>query len=496
VNKSTNNNSHSIDNNIFAKAKQSFLWVFLSSIVFQIINWCMTILVMRILTPKDYGIFAILMIAVEYLGLLTHFNIGSWYVWKDKITKSEEMTVECSILIISFFIFIASFILAPIYTEFFNIEELTTGFRIISLLFLLGGFSKISLMKFEREMNFRPTAILNVSLRLFRGILTLILAIIGLGYWSLLYGLLATNILKAILLFYLKRPLLFQRPKNSIFEFSTFKESLLFGFNITVGTFFWIIYSSSDNLIIGKFFGAEMLGYYSIAFFFIDLPLSKLNEWVRPILLPYFSRLRENMDILNNVFLRFLFIYMTILVPIFFGLFIMADEFVYFVLGEKWQGAVLFLRVLAFVGLLRSLTDLIQPYLTGLGKPECDKYYNSVGVAIMPLSFYLAQKYFGINGILYAWFFVYPIIPMLMLWFFHKFSGISLKKYIIRIFPALLSGCFMVIIVLFLKYHLFDGEKSVVFFIGQVVIGAAVYSLSMLFLFKKQLIEASHVFRE
>ena len=483
-----------MDNSVFEKTKRSFLWVVSSSVVFQVVNWLMTILVVRILTPTDYGMFGLLMIAMEYLGPLTHCNLSSWYVWKDKLSEKEESTVELAIIGLSSFVFLIVFFSAPVFAGFFNHKELTSDFRLISILFLLVGLNKISLMKFEKEINFKPTAILNVSIRLFQGVTTLTFAMQGFGYKSLVYSMLITAIIRTGVLIKLRPPVLFKQHNFFVFERQSFKESWRFGINITLGMFFWIIYSNSDNLIIGKIFGAETLGFYSLAFFFIDLPLSKLNEWIRPILHPYFSRLKSDKNILNAIFLRFVFIYLAILAPIFLGILAVAGDFVFFVLGEQWQGAVPFLRLLALVGLMRSLVDLIAPYLTGIGKPQYNTYYNAVAATLLPVSFYFAAILFDINGIIYVWLFVYPVIPVMMLFFFKKNSGISLAKYISNVWPQIISCCLMYIIVLFVKEIVFKGETDLICFVVQIAFGVLSYLLIMVIFFKNKIIEAKKVF--
>lgn len=484
-----------MDNSVFEKAKRSFLWVLSSSVVFQVVNWLMTILVVRILTPTDYGMFGLLMIAMVYLGPLTHCNLSSWYVWKDKLSEKDESTVELAIIGLSSFVFLLVFFSAPVFAGFFNHKELTGDFRLISILFLLVGLNKISLMKFEKEINFKPTAILNVCLRLFQGVTTLTFAIQGFGYKSLVYSMLITAIIRTGVLIKLRPPVLFKQHNFFVFERQSFKESWRFGINITLGMFFWIIYSNSDNLIIGKIFGAETLGFYSLAFFFIDLPLSKLNEWIRPVLHPYFSRLKSDKDTLNAVFLRLVFIYLAILAPIFLGILAVADDFVFFVLGEQWQGAVPFLKLLALVGLMRATADLIAPYLIGIGKPQYDKYYNAVGATLLPVSFYGASILFGVKGIIYVWLFVYPVIPLMMLFFFKKFSGVSLSRYIRNILPQIISCCLMYLMVLFVKDIIFNGEASLLGFVMQIVAGVLSYSLLMVIFFKGKLVEAKKVFQ-
>ena len=483
-----------MDNSVFKKAKRSFLWVLSSSVVFQIVNWLMTILVVRILTPTDYGMFGLLMIAMEYLGPLTHCNLSSWYVWKDELSEKEECTVELAIIGFSTFLFIVVFIFAPVFANFFNHNELTNDFRLISTLFLLTGVNQISLMKLEREINFKPTAIINVFLRLFQGVTTLTFAIHGFGYKSLVYSMFITAIIRTGALIKLRPPVLLKQRKLVVFEWSAFKSSFNFGINITLGMFFWIVYSNSDNLIIGKVFGAETLGFYSLAFFFIDLPLSKLNEWIRPVLHPYFSRLKNDKDTLNTIFLRMVFIYLAILGPIFSGILAVADDFVFFVLGKQWQGAVPFLKLLALVGLMRAIADLIAPYLIGIGQPRYDKYYNAAGAILLPVSFYCASILFGIKGIMYVWLFIYPVIPLMMLFFFKKFSGVSLFEYIWNIMPQIISCFLMYLVVLLVNKIILHGEQSLIGFIIQIIAGAISYGFLMIVFFKHRILEARKVF--
>lgn len=476
--------------NLFLKAKRSIIWIASSSVIFQVINWIITVIAMRILLPDDYGLMAVLLVVTDYLVMLGHLNIASWFVWKDDISELEESTVTLSIYFFSIMVFMLAFIIAPFFADFFHKPDLIAGFRIISFTIIFTGFSRPSEMKFERELNFKPIAIINVTTRLIQGCITITLAFLQFHYLSLLYSLFLTKMIRAAILIYLKPPVL-----KKAFDFNIFKEGLRFGLNITLGTLFWIIYTSSDQVIIGRYFAPEVIGFYAIAMYFIDIPLAKLNETIRPVLHPYFSRLRATPEALNKIILKFNFLFMAALLPIFIGLSLLSKDFVYAILGSKWAGAIFFLKILAFVGILRTLTNLIAPYLIGIGKPELDKRYNAIGMIAMPISFFFLTKYMGINGIVYAWLFLYPVIPILMIIFFVRCSGVSLKAFFKNIISPVTASLIMGAILILSNKLFIEHTPTLFLLVLKVTLGSITYILVFYIFFLEKIRESLRLFQ-
>jgi O-antigen/teichoic acid export membrane protein len=317
------------------------------------------------------------------------------------------------------------------------------------------------------------------------------MASMGFGFYSLLLSLLIVKMIRSIALNVIRKPVI-----KFEYDLGVLKKAFKFGLNVTLGVLFWLVYTSSDQIIIGKTFDSKTIGFYAIAIYFIDMPLAKLNELIKPVLHPYFSRLRIKKKSLNKVFLRFSLLFTLILLPIFTGIGLIAEDFVYVVLGTKWEGAIYFLKILAFVGIFKSFVNLMPPYFISIGRPELDKLYNAVGMLIMPVSFILLIKLFDVKGVAYTWLIVFPIIPILMIKFFIVNSQVTFKEFFRNFTPSVISTTVMAICLLILNYLYLGRQPNITGLSVKIAVGAAVYLGVLYSLFYDKVKDSLRLFQE
>jgi len=225
--------------------------------------------------------------------------------------------------------------------------------------------------------------------------------------------------------YYLKNFLKRGIPKLIKPTWEVLKPALKFGLLTAAAEIFWVGTSTLDDVIVGKLLGIEVLGYYAMAYHLSELPLSKINSIISPVLTSYFGRLKHDTAELYRIFLKFNKMFTALILPALIGLVIVAPEMILVVLGEKWMPMVPMFQVMCLVFALRAVSGNITRLFYAIGHPEKMLFYNAVTFFILIPSFLLLVHFYGEKGVYIAWLAVYPLTICYILQLLHKTTGIK-----------------------------------------------------------------------
>ena len=329
------------------------------------------------------------------------------------------------------------------------------------------------MLPYRRDLRFKEIALINFWSGISRVLIVFILALMGFGYWSLVVGMVYVKLFITIAVLIVNGI-----PSAGFgFDMRVVKKIIRFGSSATGANILFVIFSTADEVLIGKFLGVQVLGYYTMAFYLMDMPLMKFNEIVKPVLESYFSKIRDNSEKLKTTFLNVTKAALWLIFPVLIGIALVANELVPVVFGEKWTPMVVPLIFLSAAGLFRAFTDHIPPLFLALGKPDMTFKINLAATIILPVSFYIAITNFGFNGILWAWVLVYPFISLIILMGLEKLTVITKWMYIKNLKLPIMCVIPMAISV-YLVGNYFDGivENYYLLFI-KIITGILSYAL-------------------
>ncbi len=454
--------------NIKAQAKRGVYALGAATFLLQGVSIVLTLLTVRYLTPQDYGLMSLAETFLPYLALISSLNLVTFLIQEKSLTESEIHGVFTFGLFLGGIVSLIAVAGAPFVAEFYKKPEVTLPFVLISLMLFVRSAALVPEGLLKRELQFKQIAILNFVIGLSRGCLQLFLAIAGFGYWALVLGFIYRDLIQT--LWYLKiKPF----PKSLLLDRSVIKRAISFGVPATLATIFWIIYSTSDNIVVGKLLGTEVLGFYAMAFYLIDLPLSKLNSILRPVLVPYYSRLQSDPAELKVAFLQTVSAFSLITFPIIAGFGIVSGEGVPLFLGKQWQGLIVPLQIMAVIGVLRAATNNTAPLFLAIGKPKYELYTNLLGALFLPPVFFFLAKEFGLYGIYGALLLFLPLLSFIVLLFLKHAVSISVGEYLRKLFPATFGIVLMTLGTVVLAQ--FPYLSSITLFFIKVLLGALLY---------------------
>ena len=183
---------------------------------------------------------------------------------------------------------------------------------------------------------------------------TVVFALSGLGYWSLVYGGLV-GISSSTMLFVWLHPKSFAWP-----HLDALRETLVFGKHILVGRISWFVSGNSDFVVAGRVLGEAALGAYNLAWQLASVPIDKISSMISQVTPAFFSAQQNEPAGLRRYLLRITEGLAMVTLPLSLGVALVADDFVRLVLGKKWEAAIVPLALLACSTSFRSITPLVR----------------------------------------------------------------------------------------------------------------------------------------
>jgi len=464
------------------KVFKSLTWVGSASLFSQILSWAITIVIVRQLTPDDFGLMAMAAVFWGFLTMIGDFGLFASIVQNKEITAEQLREISGFIVILNLLFLITTYLAAPVISDYFTEPRLTAILRTLCLVFLFIPFYVIPHSLLLREMNFRITSIIDVFCNLSAAITSLVFALNGYGVWSLVYGTLVQFLSRAVSFSLVSRT--YHKP---LFQLTEIRRMLSFSSFFTGGTILRYFFFRSDIIIGGKFIGPEALGIYSIANQLAFMPVEKMSNIIPQVAFPAFSKLQLDVKAYAANFLKGMKLLNLLFIPSYIVIFILAEDIVDVLLGSKWSAIVTPMRILCLVMPLRAFEVLFIPAMNGLGKSNITMMTSGVSLIIMVSAFFVGIHW-GYVGLCWAW-----VVGFIVIFFI----TISICINILKVDVAALAATYKTAVIagagllILGAVFMYDGSRSVspvmrivIFLAGSFVL----YSISIMMLDKQIII--------
>lgn len=333
-----------------AKTITGLMWSFLDNFSKLGITFIIGIILARLLTPKEFGLIGMITIFIAISQSLVDSGFTQALIRKKDCTQEDYSTVFYFNIIIGILIYIVLFLSSSTIGLFFNEQQLKLIVKIISLGIIFNAFTVVHRAKLIKEINFKLQTKISIIASIISGIVGIALAYKGFGVWSLVFKMLLNTIISSFLLFLWNKWI-----PSIVFSMSSFREMFSFGYKLLLSGMIDTIYKNIYLLIIGKYFSAIELGYYTRAQQFSELPSSNITGVIQRVSYPVLSEIQGNIPRLKLAYQKLIkstmfitFISMMILVAI-------AKPLILVLIGEKWLPSVIYLQLLSFLGMIYPL---------------------------------------------------------------------------------------------------------------------------------------------
>lgn len=390
--------------NLRAEAFAGFKWVAGVRLLSQLFTWAVTLVVIRLLAPADYGLLAMATVFISFLAMFSELGLGAAIVQKGETDPLLLRRIFGVVLTIHFSIAGVVFVAAPLVATFYGEPRVSQVIQVLSLQFVLAALSVVPDAQLQRNLQFKKRALIEFTGTLLGSVTTLMLALLGGGVWALVIGSLLNQAWRVALTNWVAR--FFCWPTVS---FAGLGRLLRFGGGLTVSQFFWMIFSQLDILICARLLGKDVLGFYSVAMNLAALPSQRLSGLINQIAFPTFSRMQEEPDRIGQNMLKGIGVIGVVAFPLMWGLSSVAAEVVDVVIGAKWLNSVVTLKIIALIIPVRMVGNFIQTAVQGLGRSDI-VMRNAIWACIIALpAFYIGAELGGLVGLSLSWLIVSPL---------------------------------------------------------------------------------------
>jgi len=416
------------------------------------------------------------LLLVGLADLFAEAGIGRALIQKEELDArdiDEGFTLN---FLLSLVMYALLFCIAdPLAIYVFDSPALPTFLRVLGLHVLLAPFMAIPLALLDRNLSMGKQSAIHAGTAVFQSTLVLVLAIAGLGYWSLVVGSLARRVLEVISFIAGSG----WRPRFTPLSYRV-KGLLSFGIHISLGTFFWYLYSNVDYAFVGKFAGPVKLGFYALAFQLASLPAEKLTANINKIAFPTFCRLQNDRLRLHDWFTRLLVLVGFIGMPVMVGMALVAKDGLAVVLGDKWLEAVLPFQLLSLSGLFRIYSGMYPMLFNALGRPDLNFKFSLFCAILFPVCYYFASVEHGMVGVCLVWMIIFPLVVMGLIHLTRSVTSVGILDLFWSQRAVLAGTAFMAGLVLAVQWGTSNFSPAVRLTLT-IAVGVVTYTGTMLF---------------
>lgn len=452
------------------QALSGFRWTASARLASQLITWSITLVVIRILSPADYGLLAMATVFVSLLGMFSELGLGAAVVQRKELDEQLVHRVFAVVLLVHFSLAALLALSAPMIGAFYDEPRVVPVLRVLACQFVLAAFAVIPDAMLQRRMEFRHRSLLDLGSAILTSVATLAMAMAGAGVWALVFGSLLGQLCKTVGLNVLSP--YFKRPD---FRLSGMRPLLRFGGQITLSQLLWMGFSQADILICAKVLGNEVLGFYTVAMHLASLPNQRISGLVNQVAFPAFSSMQHDRQRVGANMLLGARLLSFVAFPILWGLSSVAPEVVKAVLGEKWLPSIGILQAIALIMPLRMIGNFVQVANQGIGRSDVILRNAIWALVIGPLGFFIGSRWGGLQGLALAWLLVSPLVFLQVTLRGLPTLGLRWISLLQSMWPTVLTAFVMFTVVLLSRQALGD-ELALALRLGLLIgIGSVAY---------------------
>ena len=314
------------------KTVKGVVWSAVERFSVQGIQFLVTLVIARILDPKDFGLVGMLTIFLAVAQSLIDSGFSQALIRKQDRSEEDNCTVFYFNIVVSGLLYLLLYALAPFVAKFYNEPQLTDLMRVICIIIIINSFAVVQRALYTATINFKTQAKATFTSALVSGIIGIGLAMKGFGVWTLAWQQIIRAALNTILLWWYSS----WRPRL-IYSWQSFRDLFKFGSNLLLSGLLDTIYSNIYQITIGKIFSATSLGYFTQAKQIAALPSSNIQGIIGSVTYPVLSSLQNEDERLAINYRKLLRVSAFIVFPLMCGLAAVSYPLINVLLGEKWN---------------------------------------------------------------------------------------------------------------------------------------------------------------
>jgi teichuronic acid exporter len=445
-------------------------WTVSARVLVQLVTWPSTIIVMRLLNPRDYGLVAMSTVVIEFLSMFGDPGLAAGLVQTEALRTETSRAASGLIALINLLLLGVLLLAAPSIAAWYHEPALTQVMRVASLSLLIAALATVPQALLVRNLRFREMALAMIAGSVAASLATILCAILGLGVWSLVLGALVLSAVRSIVIIAYNGSAVWPDFSRGL---EPVRHLMHFSMHMLSNRILWYCSMNLDVIVLGRMVHSTELGSYSVGATLAAIPGDKAMDAVNRVSFPTLSRLRTNQAQFNSTYERILRMLALYGFLVAWGLAAVAPEFVHVVLSDKWRLAVIPLAMLSIAAPIRMLTTLQNTMNNAAGVPQASTKVLGLTCLMLPVGILVGARLAGINGAAVSCVIVYAIVFFVSTFYTCRVTERDIPDHLRLILVPLVAGIAMLIVTEALRV-LLSAHLPTALLLGVEIVAAAV----------------------
>lgn len=461
-------------NNLKQQTKKGLYWSFFNQFSNYGMQFCVGIVMARLLSPSDYGITALPGVFLAIAAVFQDSGMAGALIRKPEIEEKDYSTLFLYSIGMGIVMYAALFFASPYIASYFETPVLIPLVRVTALTFLWGPITTVQYVFLKRKLDFKTPTKISIATKIFSAIVGITMAYMGYGLWALVISGVLSGFLNLILIVWAVR----WYPRTG-WSNESFKYLWGYGNKMLASSLLETAYSNITPLFVAKYYSPADLGVYNRARNYAIMPSQNVTGVIQNVTFPVLSKMQDDDESLARNYRRMLKTTAFVVFPLMMILAGLACPLIITMITAKWEACIILLQLLCFSLMWYPIHSINLNLLQVKGRTDLffrlEVIKKIIGLSILVVTLPLGLVVFCIGGIISS-----LVCLAVNTYYTGKLINVGYLKQMRDLFPTLLLSLVLFGVILVINQFISN-------YLLQILVGGTVGSLVYLggaFLFK------------
>jgi O-antigen/teichoic acid export membrane protein len=451
------------------KAARSLVWTFTQQFGNQLIGFIVSLVLARILLPAEFGLIGMIAVVVAIGNALLDGGLTKSLIRDNTCDETDFSTVFFFNVSAGILVYILVFFSAPFIADFYDQTILTDIIRVYCLTVIITSFSAVQLARLTKQMDFKTQAVIAIPAAVVGGICGIWMAYNGYGVWSLVWSSIITSAVSTLQMWWYS-----DWKPQLIFSRSRFSKHFNYGYKLTLSDLLNRIFNNIFLIVIGKYFSAAQVGFYTRAETMKQLPVNNISRALDKVTFPLFVSIQNDEVKLKRVYKKLMLMVVFVVSPVLIFLAVLTEPVFIFLFTEKWLPAVPYFQILCITGILFPLHAYNLTILNVKGRSDLFLKLEVIKKVIIVITIIVAIP-FGIMALLYGQVVISLLAFFINAHYTNRFISYTGWEQIRDVLPILLLAAFGGTVIYVFDFFIMQGQSNLLRLIADTTAGSLGY---------------------
>lgn len=392
-----------MEDNLKGKTKKGLYWSFFNQFANYGMQFCVGIVMARLLSPEDYGITALPAVFMSVAMILQEGGLSDALVRKTDLKEQDISTAFYYSFGVGIFMYLVLFFAAPFIADFYKTPVLVPLMRVTALGFVWGAMGIPQNVILKRRLDFKTPTKIGITTKVFSACVGIGMAFAGYGLWALVISGFLSGLLYQILIWYKVRWL-----PTTKWSKDSFKYLWNYGNKMIASSMLNTIYNNIAPIFIGKYYSPAQLGVYNRAQGYAAMPSQNVTGVIANVSFPVLSQIQDDDERLAYNYRRMLKVSAFVIFPVMLMLSALARPLVITMITAKWEACIILLQIICFSMMWYPIHAINLNLLQVKGRSDLflrlEIIKKVVGLSILVITLPLGLVYFCLGNIVSSMF--------------------------------------------------------------------------------------------